>query len=185
MAVLPLSLHACQKWCLAFLVGQGFFQIHHPLSQSSLFMLSPHSQLWSSGSDLRSPSFSTEPEPAPVDECPWLGSTGQWSQLSVQVIPSFAFCKDYRAFFLGSEALLTSRLIPPVRGLPKVQENFLLHSSLSGAQAPSQFLSLSLFSFSFCPTQLGGSFLAILEVWGLLLVFSRCSILFILLIGIF
>ena len=47
--------------------------------------------------------------------------------------------------------------------------SFLLHSFLSGAQILSQFL------FSFCPTWFFGGFLALLEVWGLLLAFSGCS----------
>ena len=48
--------------------------------------------------------------------------------------------------------------------------SFLLHSFLSGAQILSQFL------FSFCPTWFFGGFLALLEVWGLLLAFSGCSV---------
>ena len=65
----------------------------------------------------------------------------------------------------------------PVKGLPSVWKPFLCHSSHPVAQIPSRFFSFLLFfSFFFCPTQLCGNFLALLEVWGLLPAFSRCSV---------
>ena len=65
----------------------------------------------------------------------------------------------------------------PVKGLPSVWKLFLLHRSLPEVQVPS-YSFVSVFSFLFCPTQVRGEgpFLAFWEVWGLLPVFSRCSV---------
>ena len=103
MVVLLLSFHAPQQWHLASLTGPGFFRAHPELPQSSLFRLS----LCASpgpfpGSDLRSPSFSTQPPPTPVDECLRLGSAGQLYRLSVQGTLRVAFHK--LAVTLSSEA---------------------------------------------------------------------------------
>ena len=94
----------------------------------------------------------------------------------VWVTLCFAFQKLVAA--LSSEALKLCTC--PVRG------SFLLynHSSLPGAQVLSPLLSLSL-SFFFHPNWLCGGFLALSEVWGLLPVFSRCSMQTVWHIGVF
>ena len=62
---------------------------------------------------------------------------------------------------------------PPVKGLPNVWKLSLLHSSLPEVLVSPLFFCLCFF---FCPTQVRGEFLAFWEVWGLLPVFSRCSV---------
>ena len=90
-------------------------------------------------------------------------SMGWWCQLSAQVT---LFCCT---LLLGSEAPPPSRLVSlPAKGLPRVQEHFLLHSFLPAAGLP-QFL---YFSLSFCPTQLRGGFVALFRKS---VVFCQCS----------
>lgn len=69
-----------------------------------------------------------------------------------------------------------------MRGHLRVKELFFLHSPLPVAQVPSWviFFPLSLFLklfFFFCPAQLHGGFLALMEVGSLLTMFSRYSVL--------
>ena len=84
---------------------------------------------------------------------------------------------SHRLFAVLSRMLWSSPPVPAVlpasMGEPMVWEPFLFCSSLPGMQVPSQLLFLFLFLF-FCPTQL--CCLALFEVWGLLLVFSRYSL---------
>ena len=89
----------------------------------------------------------------------------------------FAFALLLLHSFLRLQSFSLSLL---VKGFPIVQKLFLLYSSLPEAQVLSGFLclslSLSFFSYFFCSIPFCGHLLAFLEVWGLLLVFSRCSV---------
>lgn len=103
-----------------------------------------------------------------------LGCQGQWRDWpSMQVTLCSACHKPITA--LSSEPLkppsLSRLLSLPVKGLPGGQGHFRFFSSLPGAQVLSHFL----FFFPFCPTQFCGNFLVLSGIWGLLLVFCRCS----------
>ena len=157
----PLPLCAPQQWCLASMAGLGFLHVHlrlwqHP--QSSPFRLSPRSQHQSF--PLVRPPKPKLQHPAPP--CPTPHWQTQVSGLGVlggtdcAVLPLLWLQQTSRCTLLqGSEAPPPSQLItPPVRGLPRVQEPFLFHSSLPGAQVPSQFFFLLSYSVTWrfsCP----------------------------------
>lgn len=74
------------------------------------------------------------------------------------------------ALFQGSKALPPARFIFP-QVSPSVQQSFLFHSSLLVARVPSR-----LPPPFFCPIQLCGGVLALLEGWSLLPAFNKCSV---------
>ena len=101
-----------------------------------------------------------------------------WSAL-ILCVGIFPFCPPHPcccALLCGSKASpVWHPQSPPRRG-------FLVCGNFSSFTAPSHWCRsqpysfVSVFSFFFCPTQVRGDFLAFWEVWGLLLVFSRCSV---------
>ena len=101
------------------------------------------------GSDLRSQSLSSQPPSAPVGE--------QTSLLGWGVL----VCTDPR--------------LCQWRGF-LVCGNFSSFTATSHSCRSHPYSFVSVFSFFFCPTQVRGEFLAFWEVWGLLTVFSRCSV---------
>ena len=133
------------------------------------------------GSDLQSPSLSSQPPPIPAgrwaDKPLGLVSVGQ-HRSSVQESLHFALCTPL--------AVLSSVApkLPPTSPHPSLCKwrGFLVCGNLSSFTAPSQrcrscpYSFVSVFSFFFCPTQVRGEFLAFWEVWGLLPAFSRCSV---------
>ena len=80
----------------------------------------------------------------------------------------------------GSETLPSAH--PLFIPCPCQWRGFLVCGNFSSFTAPSQrcrsrpYSFVSVFSFFFCPTQVRGVFLAFWEVWGLLPVFSWCSV---------
>ena len=84
------------------------------------------------------------------------------------------FCPSQRVVVLSSDPVIL--LFCPAwsshqwGGFPGCKL-FFFFSSLPGAQVLSHFL----FFFPFCPTQFCGNFLVLSGIWGLLLVFCRCS----------
>ena len=125
---------------------------------------------------------------------------GTWDQEPTTALPSWkhacGLCTctppvstDGLCEFLS--ALLSANLLPPsplrfqsssvMADPPASKGDLLVSENLSAFTTPSQgyrsCLDSFLFSsFFFCLMQLCGDFLALLEVWGLLSVFSRCSI---------
>ena len=128
------------------------------------------------GSDLRSPSLSSQPPSALAGEQTSL--SGWWVLVGTDPLCRNLSALPSTPLLLRSPPWLRSFPLrppqsPPVKGLPSVWKPFLLHSSLPEGQALSLFFYLCFF---FCPTQVRGEFLAFWEVWGLLPAFSRCSV---------
>ena len=129
------------------------------------------------GSDLQSPSLSSQPHPlwrvsrqaSQAGEC--------WSApiLCVGISPLCPLHPCCWALLHGSEAS------PPYPRLHQWR-GFLVYGNFSSFTAPSPrcrshpYSFVSVFSFFFCPTQVRGHFLAFWEVWGLLSMFSRCLV---------
>ena len=126
------------------------------------------------GSDLRSPSLSSQPPPAPVGEeislSGWwvLVGTGPLCRIPLLCPPHSCCC----ALLRGSKAS------PPPTPCLRPQRGFLVCGNFSSFTVPSPrcrfhpYSFVSVFSFFFCPTQVRGEFLAFWEVWGLLALFS-------------
>lgn len=160
----PAPLFSCspQPLHLASLVALVYsiytLSCHNPASSGCLHAAN-HSPL--PGSDLRSPNFSNKSP----------GISGWENRLAV---PTFCavlskFCLQQNGcciLLLGAKALPLSRLnILLARVLLMVQKLFLLHRSLHGREADSVPIPFFLFyPFSFCPTQLYGGLLELLEV---------------------
>ena len=127
------------------------------------------------GSDLWSPSLSSQPPPTPAGEQTNL--SGWWV-----LVGTYPLCRNLSALLSAPLLLcsppwlwsfpLTHPPSPPVKDLHRVWKLFLLHSFLPEVHVPFVFFCLCFF---FCPTHLCGDFLAFWEVWGLLPAFSRCS----------
>ena len=132
------------------------------------------------GSDLRSPSLSSQPPPALAGEQTSL--SGWWVQVGTDPL-----CRNLST--LPSAPLLL-RCPPWLRSFPRPATHrlrqwrgFLVCGNFSSFTAPSQrcrshpYSFVSVFSFfCFCPNQVCGEFLAFWEVWGLLPAFSRYSV---------
>ena len=129
------------------------------------------------GSDLWSPSLSSQPPPAPAGEQTSL--SGWWVLVSTDAGISPLCPVHPRCCAL----LRGPKLPPPPPRSLRPRRGFLVCGNLSSFTAPSQrfrsrpysFVSVFVFFF-FCPTQVHGEFLAFWEVWGLLPTFSRCSV---------
>ena len=130
------------------------------------------------GSDLWSPSLSSQPPPAPTGEQTSLSAGECWSApiLCAGISPPCPPHPCCCALLRDSEAPpLRHPQSPPAKGL-------LVCGNLSCFTAPSHCCRshpcsfVSVFSFSFFPTQVRGEFLAFWEVWGLLPAFSGCSV---------
>ena len=95
-------------------------------------------------------------------------------QLSLLYPPQIGCC----AFLWGFEAPLLPLLISPLglRRTPSMQKLFFFHSFLQGCWSYSYSLFSFLSFFLFHPSKVHGHFLALLEVWGLLPAFGRCSV---------
>ena len=158
-----------KKKSLASLAAPDFFPDSLPASCGALapFRLCSHSQPQSSPWD---PTEARASAPSP--RLPWRVSrqasrAGEsWSApiLCAGISP---LCPPHPcgcALPHGSEASpLRPPQCTPAKGLPSMWKPFLLHSSLPLVQVPVPIL-LSVFSFSFCSTQVRGEFLAFWEV---------------------
>ena len=105
--------------------------------------------------------------PTLVDTC-FRAVRAEWWHRLCRSLSAPAGAKPAAAFSKAPKRPSVSADLP-TRGLPRVQEPFLFHSSLPGGQVPS----LIPFSFFFFSTRLCGDFLVLSEVWGLLPTFSR------------
>jgi len=122
------------------------------------------------GFDLWNLCFSTQLPPEPADMCLRLESVGWWHWPSVQV-SLHSGCHKAVAVF-SSEALklpLCPCWSPAGEGMSQSVGTFPLLQLLPKGTASIQII----FLFFFSPTKSHGGFLAFLEVWGLLPVFSR------------
>ena len=128
------------------------------------FRLCSRHQPQSSPCDLTSEARASAPSPRPPRrgsrEASQAGECCSAPSLCVGVSP---LCPPHPcgcALLRGSEAPhLCHPQSLPAKGLPSVWKPFLLHSSLPLVQVPSLFF-VSVISFSFCPTQVRGEFLA-------------------------
>ena len=180
-ALNPLSSRTLKPWFLASSVVPDFFLDSLPSSCGALapFRLCSRSQPQSSPCD-PTETWASAPSPRPSRRVSRQASrAGEcWSAaiLCVGISPPCPLHPCGCALLHGSEA---SPLRPPqslpAKGLPSVWKPFLLHSSLPLVRVPSLFFCLCIFFF-LLPTQVCGEFLAFWEVWGLLPVFSRCSV---------
>ena len=128
------------------------------------------------GSDLQSPSLSSQPPPAPVGEQTslldwWVLVSSDPLFRNLSALPSAALLLHSPPWLWSFPPATPPSL--PVKRLPSVWKLFLLHSSFPEVQVWCLFFCLCFF---FCPTQVCGEFLAFWEVWGLLPAFSRCSV---------
>ena len=169
---------ACARLWRSFRQCSASPLLEHPetmvsclLGRSRLFPRLPPSQLWrtsplqavfkqptpvlSLGSDLRSPSLSSQPPLAPASEQTkplGLVSAGR-HRSSARESLRFALCTPVAA--LSSVAPILPPCPPhrsaPVKGLPSVWKLFLLHGSLPEVQVPSLFFCLCLFVFFLLP----------------------------------
>ena len=103
------------------------------------------------GSDLWSPSLSSQPPPSPVGEQTSL--SGWWVLIGTDPLCGNLSALPSAPLLLCSPPWLQNfppahpPPIPPVKGLPSVWKLFLLHSSLPEVQVPSLFFCLCFFFF--------------------------------------
>ena len=125
------------------------------------------------GSDLQSPSLSSQPPLSPAGK--QTSISGWWVLVSTDPL-----CRNLSALPSASLLLCSPPWLQPLpistsKGLPSVWKLFLLHSSLPDVQVPSLFFCLCFFFFLLPFPGMWG-FLAFWEVWGLLPAFSRCFV---------
>ena len=135
-------------------------------------VLSLGSDLWSLSLRSQSPHpWRVSRQASQAGEC--------WSALifCAGVSPLCPLHPHFWALFHGSKA-------SPPPPTPRLLQwrGFLVSGNFSSFTAPSWrcgsclYSFVSVFPFSFCPTQVRGEFLAFWEVWVLLTAFSRCSV---------
>ena len=124
------------------------------------------------GSDLWSPSLSSQPPPAPVGE--QTSPSGWWVLVSTDPL-----CGNFSALpsaLCCCILLRDSKASPPSTPCLHQWRGFLVCGHVSSFTAPSQRCRSHPYSFFFCPTQVPREFLDFWDVWGLLPAFSRCSV---------
>ena len=130
------------------------------------------------GSDLRSPSSALSPHP-PRQVSRQASQAGECGSTLILCVGISLLCPVHPncwALLRGSEAsLLPTPRLRQWRGF-LVCGNFSSFTGASQGFRSHPYSFVSVFSFFFCPTQVHGDFLAFWEVWGLLPVFSRCSV---------
>ena len=141
------SRHVLQQWHIASPAGPG----------APLVMATPHSSPFRQPTPVLSPGLSSEacasaPSPHPPQRTRvsgWAVQGGGISRLcrSLSILPSVNWLLDSPPRFHSSPSVQAD--LPACEGTSRVWAPFLFHSSLPGVQAPSQFLSLSFFFFSF------------------------------------
>ena len=130
------------------------------------------------GSDLRSPSLSSQPPPAPAGEQTSL--SGWWVLVSTD--PLYGNLSPLLSATLLLHSPLWLQSFPSAHSRLCQWRCFLVCGNFFSFTAPSQRCRshpssfVFVFSFFFCPTQVHGNFLAFWEVWGLLPAFSKCSV---------
>ena len=131
------------------------------------------------GSDLWSPSLSSQPSPSVAGEQTSLA--GWWMLVGTDPLCGNLSSLPSAPLLLRSPLSLWS--FRPAHPPHLCQwRGFLGCGNFSSFTAPSQvcrslpYSFVCVFSFFFCPTQVRGEFLAFWEVWGLLPPFSRCSV---------
>ena len=178
MAVLPLPSRAPQQWQLA---PDGLRLLSVSIvaaSHSSPFMPSPHSQVPVLSWGLTSKAWALAPSPCLYQQISIWGyeCRAGYEHRPVCVGLHFAFCKLVATLSSKAQKIsLHSGRSPTSDGTSRVLKHFLFHSTFPEVQVPSRFISLSFF-FLLLSYTVTWRFLDLLEVWGLLPAFSRCSV---------
>ena len=177
-----LSSRTLKQWSLASSAGPDFFLDSPPASCGTVapFRLCSHSQPQSSPWDLTSEAWASAPSPhLPRPVSRQASQAGECCSAPILCAGISPLCSLHPCCYA---LLAVFEAYPPSTHFLHQWGGFLVCGIFSSFIAPSQRSKshpcsfVSVFSFLFCPTHVRGDFLAFWEVWGLLPVFSRCSV---------